>query len=333
MAYNYYIRYNFEYNLVFDILRRDNIKKINFFFDLQSICTGFYNRDVVLMEVGRYVSDGKISDILLIEYRQYLINLYQIFKRFDPYFVTFMDDGGCQQNRALQTDYKSKNSLDNLQVEVENIQLFRTIKKYYFTQLYEQYNKKPDVSRAFYLRSMEADLIPHYCISKNLFDSQDKDVANFILSKDKDLLQTCHFKNTYQIVSGFKPSKGKDSRYSRVFDNENAIEYIYEKFKRGLLDARHIPLILAISGDVADVITGVSGIGPAKAVKMIQDYNLPITIDELKLHKNIPDILLKDLKPEEQTSRLKTNFDRVILNLKITDFNEQIKRTPIEAFN
>jgi hypothetical protein len=316
---NFYLKYTFEYNLIFDILKKHNIKKINFFIDLQSICTGFYNRDVVLMEVGRYVSDGHISDILLSEYRQYLINLYTRFKNFDPYFVSFFDDGKCQQNRALQTEYKSKNSIDNMQLEVENLQLFRTIKKYYFSKIYEQYNKKQEVSRAFYLKEFEADLIPHYCITKNLFDSQEINVGNFILSKDKDLLQTCQFQNTFQIVSGFKPSKGKNSKYSRVFGNEDSIEYIYPNFKRGILTSKHIALILAICGDKADMIPGITGIGPAKAVQLIQDFNLPTTIDELKLHKNLPDIIKK-------------NFDLLISNLKITSFDEQIKRTPAEAF-
>jgi hypothetical protein len=316
----FYLKYNFEYNLIFDILNRENIKRINFFFDLQSICTGFYNRDVVLMEVGRYVSDGKISDMLLDEFHEYLINLYNRFKQYDPYFCTFFDDGACKQNRDLQTGYKGKNSLDNLQVEVENIQLFRSIKKYYFQKIYERYNMKPEISRTFYLKEYEADCVPYYCVSKNLFDSQDPDVANFIFSKDKDLLQTCQFGNTYQIVSGFKPSKGKESRYSKCFNNIDCIEYIYDKFKRGILTAKHVPLILAISGDKSDMVDGISGIGPAKAVEMIQNYNLPPDLADLQVHKDLPE-------------KLRENLKLVISNLKLTDFKEQIKRIPIERFN
>lgn len=315
---NFYLRYTFEYTQVYEIIKKNNIKKVNFFIDLQSICTGFYNKDVVLMEVGRYATDGKISDILLTEYRQYLINLYTRFKNYDPYFCTFFDDGRCDQNRALNTEYKSKNSIDNMQLEIEHLQLFRTIKKYYFSKIFEQYNIKPEISKAFYLKNFEADLIPHFCISKNLFDSQESNVGNFILSKDKDLLQTCEFNNTFQIVSGFKPSKGKNSRYSRVFSGEDSIEYIYPKFKRGILSAKHIPLILAISGDKADVVNGITGLGPAKAVQLIQDYNLPTTVDEIKNCKNLPEILKK-------------NLALLITNLKITSFDEQIKRIPIEA--
>ena len=316
---NVYIKYNFEYGPIYDIINKFNKKKINFFIDLQSICTGFYNRDVVLMEVGRYVSDGAISDILLTEYRNYLINLYTRFKKYDPYFVTFFDDGACLQNRSINTDYKNKSSMDNIQVEVENIQLFRSIKKYYFQKIYEQYNLKPDVSKAFYLREYEADCIPHYCLMNNLFDSQDSDVINVMLSKDKDLLQTCKFKNTYQAVTGFKTSKENRGRYSKLLDYDNCIEYIYPNFKRGILNASHIPLILAIMGDKSDVVEGIKNIGPAKAIKLIQDYNLPTSINELKQKKDLPNII-------------KENLDLIINNLRIVDFEEQIKRIPIEKF-
>ena len=312
---NFYLKYNFEYKPIFDVLQ--NKKKINFFIDLQSICTGFYNRDVVLMEVGRYVSDGKISDILLSEYRSYLLNLYNRFKKYDPYFITFFDDGACLQNRSLNTEYKNKNSIDNMQVEVENIQLFRTIKKYYFQKIFEQYNKKPDITKAFYLKEYEADCIPHYCLRENLFDSQESDVVNVMLSKDKDLLQTCKFRNTYQAVSGYKSSKG--GHYSRLFNDQDSIEYIYPKFKRGILTAKHIPLILSMMGDKADVINGIDKVGPARAVKIIQDYNVPIDIDGLKNAKTLPQIIID-------------NFDLIISNLKIVDFDEQLKRVPMEKF-
>jgi hypothetical protein len=314
---NFYLKYNFEYKPIFDILVNEKKKRLNFFIDLQSICTGFYNRDVVLMEVGRYVTDGKISDILLTEYRSYLINLYNRFKKYDPYFVTFFDDGACFQNRALNTEYKNKNSIDNMQIEVENIQLFRTIKKYYFQKLFEQYNNNPEVTKAFYLKEYEADCIPHYCIKNNFFDSQESDIVNIILSKDKDLLQTCKFANTYQSVSGYKSSIRK--HYSKLFNSDNCIEYIYPNFKRGILNANHIALILSIVGDKADVIDGIKNIGPAKAVKLIQEYNIPSNIDGLKNAENLPRIIDE-------------NLNLIINNLKLVDFDEQLKRIPMERF-
>lgn len=305
---------------MYEILNRYNIKKINLFFDVQSICTGFYNRDVVLMEVGRYATEGKVSNTLINEYKNYLTNLYNRFKSYDPYFISFFDDGACKQNRSLQAEYKGKNSIDNLQLEVENLQLFRSIKKYYFEKLFELFNVNKNISKAYYLREFEADCIPHYCIKNNLFDSQEKEVGNFILSKDKDLLQTCQYNNTFQIVSGFKPTKIKNSKYSRIFENDNCIEYIYERFRRGILTAKHIPLILAISGDKSDMVEGIKGIGPAKAVQIIQDYQIPTTIDELNVSKKLPKII-------------NDNLDLIISNLKLTDFNEQIKRIPFERFN
>lgn len=314
---NYYLKYNFQYQQVYDIIKEYQLGKVNFYIDLQSICTGFYNRDVVLMEVGRYATDGKISDILLEEFRKYLSNLWSRFQQYDPYFIIFFDDGRCRQNRSLQTQYKSKSSMNNMQVEIENIQLFRTIKKYYYVEITKRYNKK-DVVTTFYLKDYEADFIPHYCIMKNLFDSQEKEVGNFILSKDKDLLQTCKFTNTFQIISGYKPS-AQEKKYSKIFNDQNCIEYIYPNFKRGYLSAKHIPLILALTGDKSDEIIGINGIGPARAIQLIQDYNLPITIKEIEQSKKLPEIIVK-------------NLDLIISNLKVIDFEEQISRIPSSIF-
>ena len=68
------------------------------------------------------------------------------------------------------------------------------------------------------------------------------------------------------------------------------------------------------------MVEGIKGIGPAKAVQIIQDYQIPTTIDELNVSKKLPKII-------------NDNLDLIISNLKLTDFNEQIKRIPFERFN
>lgn len=325
----YYLKYNFKYSDLYDVINKNKYKKVNFFLDLPSICTGFYNKDVILMEVGRYASEGKISDILLLEFREYLRNLYDRFKQYDPYFITFFDDGRCLQNRTILKEYKEASSLDNVQLEMENIQLFRSIKKYYYDKIHTIYNNHKAAS-TFYLKEYEADLIPFVCLHENLFDSREPDVSNFILSKDKDLLQCLQFTNTYQVTSNFKKiqnkntssASGKSSKenFTRLWDDQTAIEYIYPNFKRGFLSSKHIPLILSITGDKSDGISGIDGIGPAKAIKLIQDYKIPHTLEGLKKEKKLPDILNK-------------NIDMVIKNMMLIDFSEQMKRIPKHVFS
>jgi hypothetical protein len=283
------------------------------------------------MEVGRYATEGKISDILLTEFHNYLLNIYNRFKEYDPYFITFFDDGFCQQNRSVLSSYKSGNSMDNVQLEIDHIQLFRAIKKYYYDQIYRRYNNKKAAS-TYYLKQYEADLIPHLCISNNLFDAQDSDVGNFILSKDKDLLQTLKFKNTFQVISNYLPSKR--TQFSRIFQDDDCIEYLYPNFRKGILSARHIPLILAITGDKSDGIDGIKGIGPAKAVKLIQNNNIPPTISELKAYQQkltqnnkTPTIFESETRQHLPTI-VSENLDLIIQNLKMIDFEEQLKRIP-----
>jgi 5'-3' exonuclease len=323
-AVKYYIKYQIKYSLILENLQKLNKKRINFFIDLQSIAKGFYNKDVILVEIGRYATEGKLSEILINELKDFLNGLYKQFKVYDPFFVTFYDDGFCQQQKVIDSSYKSGRTTLNLIIENnEDIELFRQIKKLYYQKI-EQMFTKQDLSKVYYLREYEADLIPEYCITNGLFDSDQNDVLNVILSVDKDLLQICRFSNTIQCVTSFKPSedrnKGGFQIHFDAYNNESAISYINKKFKRGILTAKYIPMILAISGDKADNVPGVRGIGPVKATELIINHNIPPTIVELeRVIVNMPDII-------------KNNFKMIQKNYRIISFEEQLKRIPKQVF-
>ena len=317
MARGYYINYLFEYSKIFEKIEQNNYKKINFFIDLQSISTGFYNKETILVEIGKYAENNQISDLLFTEFYNFLETLHTKFKRFDPHFITFYDDGKCSQNKSLSKDYKKENSIKNIVLlDNEHLQLFRDIKKYYFNKIHTFFNRH--ISSVYYLKEYEADFIPFYCLQNNLFDSTDTNVINIILSKDKDLLQCCQFKNTYQIVNNFK--RGIKRSISDIYDDYNAIGYIYKNFKYGILTSKFVPWVLALSGDEADGVTGIKNIGPAKAVKILESMvtNMPKNVNELiNLHnqKQLPKIISE-------------NIDIVSLAYKLTSFEEQLKRVP-----
>ncbi|MCK9439486.1 MAG: hypothetical protein WC188_03955 [Candidatus Caldatribacteriota bacterium] len=311
----YYIKYAIKYSLIYDILQKLNKKKINFFIDLQSIAKGFYNKDVVLVELGRYATENKVSDILIDELKNFLNDLFVHFKKYDPFFTIFYDDGFCQQQKAIDGAYKAGRSFQNIIVDNHDIELFRQIKKYYYLKIEKQFTIK-DLSQVYYLREYEADFIPHYCIRSGLYDSDDIDVLNIILSVDKDLLQTCQFKNTIQCITSFKQNLNKRGFQIQfdAYDDDNAISYINKKFKRGILTSKYIPMILAIGGDKADEIPGIPKIGPTRAIDLIINHNIPITINELKAKLNLmPDII-------------KSNFELISKNYKMISFDEQLKR-------
>lgn len=321
---NYYIKYQLKYSLIHEMMSKLNKKKINFFIDLQSIAKGFYNKDVILVELGRYSTDGKISDLLIDELRNFLNGIYIQFKMFDPYFILFYDDGYCLQQKALDSSYKGGRSTLNLILpDNQDIELFRQIKKYYYEKIKFRFTKKGR-SNVFYLKEYEADFIPHYCITKGLYDANQNDILNIILSTDKDLLQTCEYINTIQCITSFVKNKETRSGFQidfGVFDKHNAISYFNKKFKRGILTAKHIPMILAISGDKSDEISGLKGVGYTKAIDLIINHNIPHTLDELTQNlSKMPDIIKK-------------NFNLISKNFKMISFDEQLRRIPNHVFS
>jgi len=133
---NYYIKYQLKYSLILEILQKLKKKKVNFFIDLQSITKGFYNKEVILVEIGRFATEGKVSDILIQELRNFLNNIYVQFKSYDPFFILAYDDGYCaQQNllillikvedqhwNLLSIMIKNYNYLDRLKILFEKIE-------------------------------------------------------------------------------------------------------------------------------------------------------------------------------------------------------------------
>lgn len=318
-----YINYSINYQFIKKILEQLNKKKINFFIDLQSISKGFYKKESVLYEVSHYAQNGEISDQYIYELKTFLNSLYKLFKEHDPFFILFYDDGKCIQNRMIMPSYKSGRSINNnLLLENESdVKIFKSIRKYYFEKISNEFNKE-NLSHVFYWKDYETDLLPHYCIINDYFDSNDKDVLNVILSIDKDLLQTCEYQNTIQCITSFIKDKktGKFNIDFGIYDKNNAISYFHKTFKKGILTAKHVPIILSLAGDKSDEVDGIKGVGTAKAIKLISENNIPPTLSAIKNDINRMPKIIQD------------NISLITRNMKLIDFNEQIKRIPTKMF-
>ncbi len=306
---NHYFKFQIPYKQIHKILH--NYKNIIFYIDISSIARGLYNKKVILMEIERFFSTKKLPTTMFDECRYFYNNLYRQFKKYNPKFITMFDDGTCLQNTVLLKSYKSGGSSIKyiIQEDVER-DLYYKIKQYYFKCIESHFNKKP-ISYTINLYEYESDLVPYYIIKNNFLNSQNLNTLNVILSTDKDLAQTCQFKNTIQCATLYK-RKTSSIEFNILYDN-NAISYFYKNFKRGSLSSKYIPLILAIAGDKADRINGLKNIGYSKAIKSI-------------IYNNINPYFNK-------TSTLPTEYEpfRKIINtnFKIISFDEQIKRLPI----
>ena len=313
---NYYLKYQIQYRIIFNILENLEKKKINFFIDLLNISRGLYNRKTVLHEIAHYLDNGKVSDTFFNELRNFCNNLYFRFKNYDPFFIIFYDDGICEQNKAILKSYKferGKNTYDYLQTDYER-EIHNIIVNYYYNLIFEYFSDKnrKNICKVFYLKQFESDFIPHYCILNDLYDSKQKDILNVILSVDKDFLQTTRFTNTILCANKFLPSLNKI--YFGCYDRNTAIQYLYPKAKVGALNAEYISLFLSIMGDSADRLSGIKGYGPAKTYKLLTSTNIHWNF--ANIDKNtLPEFFIK-------------NYDTIYRNFLIISFDEQIKRIP-----
>jgi 5'-3' exonuclease len=301
-----YLKYRIPYEQIYNKLKTlGNIRRINFYIDLLSISRGFYNKGVIDLEINNYIENRTAPTLFIGEIREFLNGIYKNFNGYERRFIIFFDDGIAIQNKSLSNNYKVKNATADYFHDDEQRDIFKQIKKYYFAKIDETLNKEKLCS-IIYLKQYETDCVAHYCIDLNISRSREDSTLNIILSADKDLLQTTEFKNTFQATSIY----AKKEVQMNLWDKDECIRYIYPAFKRGFLTAKHIPLLLALSGDKADGIENIPQVGPAQACKLIVKYDLPPIFNE---SYPLPDQLIPYRK-------------LIVNNLKLASFDLQIQR-------
>ena len=307
---NRYIKYKIPIPAIYEIIKAKHYKNIIFYIDLQSICSGLYNKNNIFFEINHYIENKTISNSFLTEYRDFLNTLYTKFKFLNPFFITFYDDSKNEQNASLSSSYKfGRTSVKDIIYDDAQLNLHYEIKKYYFSSIEEKFTKE-HFGKVFFLHKYESDFIPWFCLSENLYNSCDPNTLNIILSVDKDLLQCCQFNNVIQCTNKFFPSRDKNKFEITLYDDLNAVDYIH---KDSGLTSKYIPLILTIGGDSSDKIEGLKGYKYTKAIKLIKSYNLPHKISDIRQLKIIPDDITNNFK------YLETCY-------KMISFEEQVKR-------
>lgn len=306
---NSYIKYILATKDINELLNKKKYKKINFFIDFNSVTKGFYNKTIIFEEINHFIENKTYPKKLLYELKDYLNDIYSKYKNYYINFIIFYDIGANTQNRSISSSYKADRSslrdfLDDGQKE-----LHREIKKYYFEKIPEKFNKK-GFSKIIYMPEYETDFIPYFTLRNELIDSREKDTLNIILSVDKDLLQCCKYENTYQSVNIYKRSEKRMEIL--LYNDNNAITYIYKNYRLGDLDSNYVPLLLAMAGDKSDGIEGIKNVGIKKAINLIRTYEIP------------PDVNSSTKFPKELEQHKKT----IINNFKLIDFESQISRIP-----
>lgn len=309
-----YLKYRIPFNEIKTQIQTNNYKNITFFIDLNSISRGFYNRDVILFELNNYLELKRLPTLLIEELKIFLNNLHNSFNYLNPKFCIFYDLGRNLQNKAVYEKYKANrtNASKTYLIDDEERELYYQIKNYYFEKIQEQFNIR-NLCKVVFFKDYESDFVP-YAFIKKYKVNQDSSMMNVVLSVDKDLLQCCQFTNTFQAISVYL--KSKSIIESTVYNDKNAISYIYKKADISNypgITSKYIPLILAIAGDRQDGIEGVvKFLGVANLLKLIKLHNIPYDFNSTY---SLPDIL-------------KPHYMKIQRNLALTSFERQIERMP-----
>lgn len=307
-----YLKFQIPYGKIYDVLNLGKYSRIIFHIDLASISRGFYNKQVIEYEIADYVDTKQMPTYFLLESKQFFNNLYLRFKQYYPMFNIFYDDGVCNQNRSIYSKYKDRTGdRSKLIYEDLDMELFHNIKNYYYEHFAPMFTI-PKLSNVTYLHTYEGDFLPWIMLKYNLWNCNNADVLNIILSVDKDLLQCCQYKNVIQVFTLY--SKSSSNILFNIYNDDTAVTQLYNKAERGRLTSKYIPTILALAGDKADKIPGIPKVGEANAYKLIINYNLPA-------------ILTYDFKWPDELIPYKQIVQR---NYKLISFEEQLSRIPID---
>lgn len=188
------------------------------------------------------------------------------------------------------------------------------------------------VNNVFYigLQHLESDFIPKYLMQELFTDDNgklDKNYINIILGNDKDFGQLLNENNVFQLV------KNNDKTYE-LRNKGNALEkFVKMSFSEGekLRNASFIPLMLAISGDEADSIFGLKGIGYKTCYKFLNklyinkiidddDYDVDKFFNKLKEYKKINPKYFSD----KVSHAIISNEDKIINNYSLASFDKII---------
>ena len=292
---SYIVRYYFNLTHIYELLEKRDYKTVTFFIDVSSVSRGIYSSKLITPHI---FSNNK--DIWFNEIVKYIDWLRNKFKKFDPFFILFYDAGVYKYHLSIYPEYKAtRSSIGYVTIDkyfsVDLFNAMQVLKKYTYAKLYTELNNKEDIV-SIYLKEQEADLIPHYVISKNFLDTKEEKNLNVILSSDKDLLQTTKFGNTIQILT----RKKRGAFTTEIYNRRNSLKQLIDKDPMQPYFSDWIPIFLSIAGDKSDNIPGIPKIGYKtlynKLVKhSITSPDLQDVINELNL-TNHEDIINRNFK-------------------------------------
>lgn len=307
------------YALLDEVVSHGQYDTLNLYLDLKNNLQTLYMehtiRNIVESTIMSGVNDSSVFSSILSflgfhrlygRKRQIKINIY-----------IFFETGASFYHTNIRKKYKISRRIDDLYgLEREKRELFFSVIQQNLILAERCCNKLPDI-KLFRMNHLEADFIPYYLISRNMVDTSDK-TAHIVYSNDHDLLQC--------LTAGKNVFVFRKAMKTKVV--VKAGDALYNSFKiKTKAEDEYLPLIMSVVGDVGDDVDGIKGIGPKRALDML-DSLIQMTGGMDQLNDNVmrkqpifnidgiktPNKYLNKVVSEEQKNRLITD------NLKLVSF-------------
>lgn len=293
-----------------------NKEKVRLFIDLRNSIPVFFDENATKI----LLKDPKLSILQFVEsvisFMDYITHVINS----EVEFVFFYEKGRSEYHKALNKEYKAHRGGSYLILSPDEVEQAKDLNIKCFDALYSMFSEFTGVS-VYKLNYFEADFIPHYII--NNVDKDNDNITkylNVILSNDKDM-----FQSIAKDGSTICLKKEYRKKQTTIVDFDNMyIELIKDKEATIDSDKNFIADILSASGDEADGVKGIKGVGYKTAFKIFKELNLRITeifekyetVEALfEEHNELP------TRTKTAIKKLYDNTDQLDINLKQVDYD------------
>lgn len=310
---------------------------VNLFFDTKNILSSLHKVEEQQKLIQAYVSNSDkfiIARTIILTANHWM----RYFKRKNiGCNIFFFDERGSSvYHDSISKRYKEKRKTSKQRIASELL-----LGDDFYDKYYKVYDDNIAVvsglfsrlNNLFYikLKDLESDFIPKLLINE-FFSSNgetDKKYTNIIIGNDKDFGQMLYEPNVFQIV------KLATEKRFELRTSWNVLEkFVKTPFTEDcvLRNPKFIPLMLAIAGDEADSIFGISKVANKTIYKYLNrlykdkiiddnDYDVELFYNKIENYKKINANYLNDLT----THKLISEKDRMIDNYKLTSFDKVLE--------
>ena len=292
----------------------DNGERTTVFIDFNSNMTSFFDEKSMLNILDMYKTHSKY--IVVKPILQGLITFLSEVK--DSRIIVHIESGRSQYHVKVNKNYKEKRGQFVLLKE-EEVKVFFDIYDSVKEMFEKVINLVPMID-VVHFKYMEADIVPYSYMK--LFN--DVDETYILCSSDKDLYQILSnqkVKFQYRQLPTIKAE-------SRLVNSNNCLLHMTKKDCEvsEKLKPRMVPFLLSIAGDSSDCVTGIGRVGyltVEKELEKVAKQNPELLETEYTTINELKELYEKMLPLMSVTfaKKIDENFETVINNHKLTDFN------------